>query len=161
MVTSKPTCGAAAIRAEPGSARYSRRMAEPNQRHADAQRRLELATAAANAEAAVAQPQLDAFVAEATSRGLAPEALQATLLTGRRVKTPLTGWYINAARTIAVGVGGEFYNLVTSGPSLARFTGVTPKPARPVTEIGRGGRDGETGPLADFLARALENYAKR
>lgn len=136
-------------------------MAEPNQRHADAQRRLELAAAAANAEAAVAQPQLDAFVAEATARGLVPESLQATLLTGRRVRTPLVGWYLNAARTIAVGVGGEFYNLVTSGPPLARFTGVTPVPALPVTEIGRGGRDGETGPLADFLARALENYARR
>lgn len=141
--------------------RYSRRMSEPSQRHADAQRRLELAAAAANAEAAVAQPQLDAFVAEAAARGLVPEPLQATLLTGRRVKTPLQGWYINAARTIAVGVGGEFYNLVTPGPPLARFTGVTPPPARPVTEIGRGGRDGETGPLADFLARALENYSRR
>ncbi len=136
-------------------------MAEPNQRHADAQRRLELAAAAANAEAAAAQPQLDAFVAAATARGLAPEPLQATLLSGRRVKTPLVGWYINAARTVAVGTGGEFYNLVTSGPPLARFTGVKPEPARPVTEIGRGGRDGETGPLADFLARALENYSKR
>ncbi|MGC3955142.1 MAG: hypothetical protein QM804_13010 [Propionicimonas sp.] len=136
-------------------------MAESNQRHADAQRRLELAAAAANAEAAAAQPLLDAFVAETTARGLAPESLQATLLTGRRVKTPLRGWYLNAARTIAVGTGGEFYNLVTSGPPLARFTGVTPAPARPVTEIGRGGRDGETGPLADFLARALEHYARR
>ena len=136
-------------------------MAEPNQRHADAQRRLELAAAAANAEAAAAQPLLDAFVAEATARGLAPEPLQATLLTGRRVKTPLKGWYVNAARTIAVGPGGEFYNLVTAGSSMARFTGVTVEPARPVTEIGRGGRDGETGPLADFLARALETYATR
>jgi hypothetical protein len=136
-------------------------MAEPNQRHADARRRQELAAAAANAEAAAAQPQLDAFVAEATARGLTPEPLQATLLSGRRVKTPLAGWYLNAARTIAVGPGGEFYNLVTSGPPLARFTGVTPSPARPVLEIGRGGRDGETGPLADFLARALENYSGR
>lgn len=136
-------------------------MAEPNQRHADAKRRLEMATAAANAEAAAAQPQLDAFVAEAEARGLVPEPLQATLLTGRRVKTALVGWYINAARTIAVGPGGEFYNLVTAGSPLAWFTGVTIEPARPVTEIGRGGRDGETGPLADFLARALENYASR
>ncbi|MCA0252343.1 MAG: hypothetical protein LCH76_08690 [Actinobacteria bacterium] len=136
-------------------------MAEPSQRHADAQRRLELAAAAANAEAAAAQPQLDAFVAQARARGLAPEPLQATLLSGRRVKTPLSGWYLNAARTIAVGTGAEFYNLVTSGSALARFTGVTPQPARPVLEIGRGGRDGETGPLADFLARALENYAAR
>ena len=156
MVVSGSTQGAG-----PSVSRYSHRMSEPNQRHLDAERRLALANAAANAEAAAAQPQLDAFVDEVTARGLAPESLQATLLSGRRVKTPLKGWYINAAQTIAVGVGGEFYNLVTSGPPLARFTGVTPQPARPVTEIGRGGRDGETGPLADFLARALENYSGR
>lgn len=136
-------------------------MAEPNQRHADAQRRLELAAAVANAEAVAAQPQLDAFVAEATARGLAPEPLQATLLSGRRVRTPVRGWYLNAARTIAVGERAEFYNLVTAGSALARFTGVTLEPARPVTEIGRGGRDGETGPLADFLERALAAYSRR
>jgi len=27
--------------------------------------------------------------------------------------------------------------------------------------IGRGGRDGETGDLADFLGRALEDYTSR
>ena len=133
-------------------------MADPSQRRADAAKRHALAAAAAQAEAAQAQRQLDAFVAEAKSRGLAPEPLQATLLNGRRVKTPLTGWYLNAARTLAIGEGGEFYNLVMAGSTLARFTGVTPQPATPALEIGRGGRDGETGSLADFLARALEAY---
>lgn len=136
-------------------------MADPLQRHADARRRLELAAAAAQAEAAAAQPQLDAFVAQTVARGLQPEPLQATLLSGQRVKTPLLGWYLNAARTLAVGPGGEFYNLVTAGGPLARFTGVTVQPVPPVLEIGRGGRDGETGALADFLARALENYLAR
>ncbi|MDQ7992950.1 MAG: hypothetical protein AAGC63_16020 [Propionicimonas sp.] len=135
-------------------------MAEPNQRRADAAKRAELATAAARAEAAAAQRQLDAFVAEAAARGLAPEPLQATLLDGRRVRTPLLGWYLNAARTVAVGPKAEFYNLVTAGSPLARFTGVTPQPATPVLEIGRGGRDGETGALADFLARSLANYSR-
>ena len=136
-------------------------MVDREQRHSDARRRLELAAAAAQAESGAAQPQLDAFVEQARARGLEPEPLQATLLSGQRVRTPLTGWYLNAARTLAVGPGGEFYNLVTSGSLLARFTGVTVEPAPPVLEIGRGGRDGETGPLADFLARALENYAAR
>lgn len=140
---------------------YSSGMVDPTQRHTDARRRLEFAAAAAQAEAAAAQPQLDAFVADATRLGLAPEPLHATLLSGQRVKTPLTGWYINAARTLAVGPGGEFYNLVTSGGVLARFTGVNVSPALPVLEVGRGGRDGETGPLADFLARALESYRSR
>lgn len=136
-------------------------MTDPDQRRADARRRLELAAAAAQAESAAAQAHVDAFVAEATAGGLTPEPLQATLLGGQRVKTPLVGWYINAARTLAVGPGGEFYNLVTSGGPLARFTGVSVAPAPPVLEVGRGGRDGETGPLADFLARALENYRGR
>jgi hypothetical protein len=136
-------------------------MADPNQRREDAARRQALAAAAAQAEAAQAQQQLDAFVATAKARRLAAEPLQATLLNGKRVKTPLTGWYLNAARTVAVGEGAEFYNLVTAGSALARFTGVTPQPATPVLEIGRGGRDGETGSLADFLARALEAYSQR
>lgn len=136
-------------------------MAEPNQRHSDARRRLELAAAAAQAEAKAAQQQLDAFVAEATTRGLVPEPLQATLFSGRRVKTPLVGWYLNKARTVAVAPDGTFYQLVMAGSALARFTGVTPSPVLPVLEIGRGGRDGETGALADFLARALQEYAVR
>ncbi len=136
-------------------------MADPDQRRADARRRHELAAAAAQAEAIAAQAHIDDFVAQATARGLTPEPLQATLLGGQRVKTPLVGWYINAARTLAVGPGREFYNLVTSGGPLARFTGVTVAPAPPVLEIGRGGRDGETGALTDFLARALQNYQAR
>ena len=34
-------------------------------------------------------------------------------------------------------------------------------PASPTLVIGRGGRDGETGDLADFLARAIETYEAR
>ncbi len=136
-------------------------MAERNQRHVDAARMLELADAAARAEAAAARGQLQAFVADMTNRGLDPEPLRATLLSGRRVKTPLLGWYLNKAGTVAVGADGEFYQLVVPGSPLARFTGVVPEPARPVLEIGRGGKDGETGPLADFLSRALAEYASR
>ncbi len=136
-------------------------MAERNQRHADAARMLELADAAARAEAAAARRQLDAFVADMTSRGLDPEPLRATLLSGRRVKTQLLGWYLNKAQTVAVGADGEFYQLVVPGSPLARFTGVAPEPAQPVLEIGKGGKDGETGPLGDFLARALAEYAAR
>lgn len=122
---------------------------------------LELAEAAARAEARAAQVQLDGFVATMQARGLAPEPLRATLLNGRRVKTPLTGWYLNKAQSVAVGVDGSFYQLVVPGSGVARFTGVTPEPAQPVLEIGRGGKDGETGSLADFLVRAIAEYAAR
>lgn len=136
-------------------------MAEESQRQADARRRHELAQAAAQAEARAAQDQLDAFVARLQSAGAAPEPLQATLLNGARVKTSLLGWYLNRARTLAVAADGRYYQLVTAGSALARFTGVTPQPTPPTLVIGRGGRDGETGDLADFLERAFADYTAR
>ena len=92
---------------------------------------------------------------------MAPEPLQATLLSGARVKTDQLGWYLNKARTLAVAPDGRYYQLVTSGGPLARFTGVKLRPAAPTLVIGRGGRDGETGDLADFLDRALLDYSAR
>ncbi|MCE1175443.1 MAG: hypothetical protein LWW77_12690 [Propionibacteriales bacterium] len=133
-------------------------MAEANQRQRDAQRRQELADAAARAEAVAAQQQIDAFVAALRDAGAATEPLQATLLNGQRVRTPLSGWYLNSARTVAVTPDGRYYLLVTTGSALARFTGVHPEPSTPSLVIGRGARDGESGDLADFLQRATERY---
>ena len=133
-------------------------MAEESQRQADARRRHELAQAAAQAEARAAQEKLDAFVARLQAAGAQPEPLQATLLNGTRVKTGLVGWYLNRARTLAVTPERRYYQLVTAGSALARFTGVTPQPAPPTLVIGRGGRDGETGDLSDFLERAFTTY---
>ena len=136
-------------------------MAEESQRQADARRRHELAAGAAQAEAQAAQQQLDAFVARLGELGTPPEPLHATLLNGSRVKTDKTGWYLNKARTLAVAADGSYYQLVTAGSALARFTGVKVQPSQPTLVIGRGGRDGETGDLGDFLARALEDYTNR
>ena len=133
-------------------------MAEDSQRQADARRRHELAAQAAQAEALAAQQQLDVFVARLRELGASPEPLQATLLSGSRVKTDRTGWYLNKARTLAVAPDGSYYQLVTAGSALARFTGVKVQPSPPTLVIGRGGRDGETGDLADFLARALDGF---
>ena len=133
-------------------------MAEESQRQTDARRRHELAAASAQAEARAAQEQLDAFVARLRELGVSPEPLQATLLNGSRVKTDQAGWYLNKARTLAVAADGTYYQLVTTGSALARFTGVKLQPSAPTLVIGRGGRDGETGDLADFLARALDGY---
>lgn len=135
-------------------------MAEESQRQADARRRHELAGQAALAEAQAAQPQLDSFVARLRELGTPPEPLQATLLNGSRVKTDKTGWYLNKARTLAVGPDGSYFQLVVAGSALARFTGVKLQPSLPTLVIGRGGRDGETGDLRDFLARALDDYTR-
>ncbi|MFT4109654.1 hypothetical protein [Propionicimonas sp.] len=136
-------------------------MAEESRRQADARRRHELAQASAQAEAKAAQTQLDAFVLRLREAGAAPEPLQATLLNGTRVRTGLVGWYLNRARTLAVAPDGRYYQLITAGSALARFTGVTPQPSDPTLVIGRGGRDGETGDLAEFLDRAFAGYTGR
>ena len=128
-------------------------------RRADAQRLAELAASGERAQAEVAQREIDAFVAEITRRGAAPEPLRARLLNGTSVRTDRTGWYLNAARSVAIGPGGEFYQLTVSGTPLARLRGVSISPAQPTLVIGRGGRDGESGDLRDFLARTLAAHA--
>jgi len=128
-------------------------------RHEDARRRQELAQAALRNESIAAQELVDAFIAEAASRDLTPEPLRALLMDGTRVKSDQVGWYVNKGRTLAIAPDGRFFQLLTTGGRLARFTGVKLTPSPPPLVVGRGGRDGETGDLKDFLARALEDYA--
>lgn len=131
-----------------------------NSRAEDARRREEMAAAALRNESIAAQVQVDEFVATAKSRGLTPEPLRAQLMDGTRVKSDQVGWYLNKARTLAIAPDGRFFQLLTNGGRLARFTGVKLSPSPPPLVIGRGGRDGETGDLKDFLARALDDYTQ-
>lgn len=127
-------------------------------RHEDARRRQELAEAALRSEAATAQTQINEFIAATAERGLQPEPLRAVLMDGTRVKSDQVGWYLNKARTLAIAPDGRFFQLLTTGGRLARLTGVKLVASPPPLVVGRGGRDGETGDLRDFLARALEHY---
>lgn len=131
-----------------------------NSRAEDARRREEMAAAALRNESIATQVQVDEFVATAKSRGLTPEPLRAQLMDGTRVKSDQVGWYLNWARTLAIAPDGRFFQLLTTGGRLARFTGVKLSPSPPPLVIGRGGRDGETGDLKDFLARALDDYTQ-
>ncbi|MCW3159260.1 hypothetical protein [Micropruina sonneratiae] len=124
----------------------------------DARRRQELAEAAQRSEAAAAQTLINEFIAATAERGLQPEPLKAVLMDGSRVKSDQVGWYLNKARTMAITPEGRFVQLLTTGGRLSRFTGVKLSPSQPPLVIGRGGRDGETGDLKDFLARALDDY---
>lgn len=128
-------------------------------RHEDARRRQELAAAALRNESIAAQVLVDEFVATAAQRGLRPEPLRALLMDGTRVKSDQVGWYVNKGQTLAIGPDGRFFQLLTTGGRFARFTGVKLAPSPPPLVIGRGGRDGETGDLKDFLERALADYA--
>ncbi|MDG4801816.1 hypothetical protein [Micromonospora sp. WMMD980] len=97
------------------------------------------------------------FAAEALRRGLRPDRLTATGHDGRgRYRTRLTGWYVDRAGSRAVDTKGRFY-LLTVPPSLrSRLLGADPPPSAPSLVVGRGGRDGESVPLATLLSRRLE-----
>ena len=128
-------------------------------RQEDARRRQELADAALRNESIAAQVLVDEFVATAAVRGLRPEPLRALLMDGTRVKSDQVGWYINKGQTLAIAPDGRFFKLLTTGGRFARFTGVKLSPSLPPMVVGRGGRDGETGDLKDFLDRTLDDYA--
>ena len=122
----------------------------------EAARRAELAAARDQAESREAQQLIDGFVAEAKVRGLAPEPLRATLFDGHGVRTDKSGWYLRKNLSVAVGDDGAYYVLTVPGGLRERLRGVRLQPSPPPLEVGRGGRDGETGDLAEFLRKRLE-----
>ncbi|CAA9312066.1 MAG: hypothetical protein AVDCRST_MAG61-1849 [uncultured Friedmanniella sp.] len=122
----------------------------------EAARRVELAAAHERGESLQAQKLIDGFVAEARARGLAPEPLRATLLTGQSVKTDKVGWYLRKNRSLAIGEDGNYYVLTVPGGLRERLSGAKLQPTPPPLVIGKGGRDGESGSLADFLRWRLE-----
>lgn len=122
----------------------------------EAARRAELAAAQERGESAQAQQLIDGFVAEAQARGLAPEPLRATLFTGQSVKTDQVGWYLRKNRSLAIGADGRYYVLTVPGGLRERLTGVQLEASPPPLVVGRGGRDGESGSLVDFLRWRLE-----
>lgn len=128
---------------------------EPTSRAETVRRRVELSEAHARNEAVAAQALIDAFIERARASGLEPVALQATLFDGRQVKTDKQGWYIRRNHSIAVGVDGGYYVLTIPGGFAERLRGAKLAPTLPPLIVGRGGRDGETGDLKDFLERAL------
>lgn len=115
----------------------------------------ELAASARAGESRAAQVIVDRFVEEVAARGIAPVPLQATQLDGRRVSTDKTGWYVNKKQSLGIGTDGSWYVLTVPTSLLSRFTGVKLHPSPPELVVARGGRDGESGDLQDFLDRVL------
>ena len=130
-------------------------MSDRDERAADAQRRVEMGEQAARREAVAAQVLIDEFVATALANGPAPVALKATTLDGHVVKTDKTGWYLRQNHSIAIDVDGGYHSLTVPGGWMERFRGVKLPGTQPSLEVGRGGRDGETGYLREFLAWVL------
>lgn len=123
----------------------------------EAARRAELAAAQERGESARAQKMIDQFVVDARARGVDPEPLRATLYSGQSVKTDKRGWYLRKNQSLAVGNDGSYYVLTVPGGLRERLAGVKLTPTPPPLIVGRGGRDGESGDLADFLAWRLES----
>lgn len=109
------------------------------------------------AEQAKAAELVARFAAEALRRGLRSEPLRAVGYDGRgHYRTRITGWYVDRARTRAVDTEGRFYLLAVPRSLQARLFGAEPEPTPPPLVVGRGGRDGESVPLATLLSLRLE-----
>lgn len=121
----------------------------------EAARRAELAAAQERGESQRAQQLIDAFVVDARAQGLPTEPLRATLYTGQSVKTDKVGWYLRKNHSLAIGDDGSYYVLTVPGGLRERLSGVKLTASPPPLIVGKGGRDGESGSLTDFLAWRL------
>ena len=129
---------------------------EAGSRRADALRKAEMARTAANREAAVAQQLIDQFITQARDRGIRSEPLRMRLSSGGTARTDKMGWYIKVNQTVAIGEDGGYYILTVPGGFMERIRGVKLNSSPPPLIVGLGGRDGETGDIAEFLARRLQ-----
>jgi hypothetical protein len=102
-----------------------------------------------------AQKLIDDFIAQAQAAGLAPVPLKARTYTGKIVRTNRAGWYLRNDGSVAIGSDGSYLQLVIPSGVFDRFRRVSVAPSAPPLVVGKGGRDGESGELSFFLARAL------
>jgi hypothetical protein len=122
----------------------------------EAARRVELAKSQERAESVKAQVLIDEFLRDAERAGVRPEPLRAVLYTGQSVKTDKVGWYLRKNRSLAIGDDGSYYVLTVPGGLKERLRGVKLTPSPPPLVVGKGGRDGEAGDLAEFLRWRLD-----
>ena len=122
----------------------------------EAARRAELAAAQERGESVQAQKLIDQFVTDVKAAGIAAEPLRATLYSGQSVKTDKQGWYLRKNQSLAIGEDGAYYILTVPGGLRERLSGVKLRASPPPLIIGKGGRDGESGDLRDFLRWRLD-----
>ena len=129
---------------------------ELSERQKAAKIRHELTEGHARAEAARAKVLIDEFIVAARAQGLEPRPLQAKTLSGHVVKTDKVGWYLRTNHSVGIDTEGNYYSLTVPGGWMERLRGVKLEPTLAPLVIGRGGRDGETGDLKEFLAWVLD-----
>jgi hypothetical protein len=97
------------------------------------------------------------FVRQAREQSIRAEPLVARPYSGRGTyRTGLTGWYLRADRTLAVGTDGEFYVLTVPASLRARFAGAHITPQEPPLDVGVGGKDGDSIALDSLLRKRLD-----
>lgn len=106
-----------------------------------------------------AEALLAEFFAVVVSHGPTPTRLKVRGYGGKgEARTRLTGWYLRADRTAALGTDGAFYVLIAPLSTLDRLRGTTPTSTRPPMILGEGGKDGESIDLPDALEKVLPNW---
>lgn len=107
-----------------------------------------------------ARALIERFVQDAQAAGLPTQELKAVDADGRRYRTGVQGWLLRRNGTSGIGHDGSFYLLGFAGGTGARLSalvrGAPLHASDPPLVMGRGGRDGESIPLADLLAQRLE-----
>ena len=109
------------------------------------------------AESRQAAQMVRQFADDARAAGIEPEGFTARPYQGggARYRTDVEGWYLKRDQSVGVGTDGLFY-VLTVAPSLrARLTRAHVEPADPPLELGKGGRDGESMPMAEALRKRL------
>ncbi len=118
--------------------------------------RHELSQQALELEAERAKVLIDEFLVAVKAAGVAPQPLKATTLDGHVVKTDKVGWYLRTNKSLGLDTHGNYYVLTVPGGFMERLRGVKLTPSLPPMTIGKGGRDGETGDLSEFLGWVLD-----
>ncbi|WP_062079226.1 hypothetical protein [Demequina globuliformis] len=119
-------------------------------------RRAEALERAQAAQARQAGALVASFVDDAVAAGITPTALTARSYDGsHRYRTNVRGWYLKRDRTVGVGTDAQFYILSAPTSLKGRLRGVELDPSPAPLELGKGGRDGESMPIADALAKRL------
>ncbi|MFT3888520.1 MAG: hypothetical protein QM713_10210 [Arachnia sp.] len=118
--------------------------------------RHELSQQALILEAERAKVFIDEFLVAVKEKGIEPHPLKATTLDGHVVKTDKVGWYLRSNKSLGLDTEGNYYSLTVPGGFMERLRGVKLTPSLAPMVIGKGGRDGETGDLKEFLAWILD-----
>ena len=108
------------------------------------------------AESRQAAELVEQFARDARAAGIEPVRFTARPYQGgSRYRTDVEGWYLKRDQSVGVGTDGRFYVLSVPRSLASRLRGAQLEPAEPPLELGKGGRDGESMPMADALAKRL------